>query len=140
MLKPTVRTPLALAVAVALSSGQVHAEAGALEEVIVTAQKREQNLQDTPVSVSAFGAAAIADQNIQDVADVSQYIPNVEIAETPGGSTGATISIRGSVSINPAVTWMMSVSISLMLKSLRHPVAAPEQRSVFEDPFPSTRR
>ncbi|KEQ11788.1 TonB-dependent receptor [Endozoicomonas numazuensis] len=111
MLKPTVRTPLALAVAVALSSGQVYAEAGALEEVIVTAQKREQNLQDTPVSVSAFGAAAIADQNIQDVADVSQYVPNVEIAETPGGSTGATISIRGSVSINPAVTWEPPVGI-----------------------------
>jgi outer membrane receptor protein involved in Fe transport len=109
MFKPLART--LLAVAVALSTGHVYAESGPLEEVIVTAQKRGQNLQDTPIAVSAFGAAAITDQGIQDVSDVSQYIPNVEIVESPGGNTGATISFRGSVSINPAVTWEPPVGI-----------------------------
>ncbi len=111
MLKPLARTPLAMAIAVAMSAGYAYAETGALEEVVVTAQKREQNMQDTPISVAAFGASAITDQNIKDISDVSQYIPNVEIAESPGGTTGATISIRGSVTINPAVTWEPTVGV-----------------------------
>ncbi|MRI34972.1 TonB-dependent receptor [Endozoicomonas sp. OPT23] len=111
MLKPLARTPLAMAVAVALSAGYAYAETGALEEVIVTAQKREQDMQDTPISVAAFGAEAIEDQGINDISDISQFTPNVEIVESPGGTTGATIAIRGSTTINPAVTWEPTVGI-----------------------------
>ncbi len=82
-----------------------------LEEVIVTAQKREQDLQDTPIAVSAFNAEAITDQGINDISDVSQFAPNVEIVESPGGSTGATIAIRGSTTINPAVVFEPTVGI-----------------------------
>ncbi|MGI9276820.1 MAG: TonB-dependent receptor [Endozoicomonas sp.] len=108
---PTTRKPLAIAIALALSTGSALVQAAELEEVIVTAQKREQDLQDTPIAVSAFGADAINDQGISDISDVSQFAPNVEIAETPGGSTGATITIRGSSTINPAVTWEPTVGI-----------------------------
>lgn len=82
-----------------------------LEEVLVTAQKREQNLQQTPISISAFDAQALEDQGIADIEDVSNYVPNVQIAESPGGSTGATIGIRGSVTVNPAITWEPTVGI-----------------------------
>ncbi|MGI9276819.1 MAG: TonB-dependent receptor [Endozoicomonas sp.] len=108
---PTTRKPLALAIALALSTGTAIVHAAELEEVIVTAQKREQDLQDTPIAVSAFGAEAIEQQGVKDISDVSQYAPNVEIAPTPGGSTGATIGIRGSVTVNPAVTWEPTVGI-----------------------------
>ena len=53
----------ALAIAVALLampvSQQVAAQAGVLEEVIVTAQKREESNQEVPISITAFGADAI---------------------------------------------------------------------------------
>ncbi|OUS03643.1 hypothetical protein A9Q81_07205 [Gammaproteobacteria bacterium 42_54_T18] len=82
-----------------------------LEEVVVTAQKREQNLQETPLAISTFDAQALEDQGISDIEDISIYVPNVQISETPGGSTGATIGIRGSVTINPAITWEPTVGI-----------------------------
>ena len=108
----TNKTLLSLAVTAAMFAGEA-VQAAVLEEVIVTAQKREQSLQDIPVSISAFDADAIEQQGIEDVEDISQYVPNVQIAESPAGSTGATIGIRGSVTINPAVTWEPTVGIYL---------------------------
>ncbi|MBD2858194.1 TonB-dependent receptor [Spongiibacter sp. KMU-158] len=109
------KTPLAIAIAVAgvVTSGHTLAQDAkpVLEEVLVTAQKREQNLQETPISISAFDAQALKDQGIADIEDVSNYVPNVQIAESPGGSTGATIGIRGSVTVNPAITWEPTVGI-----------------------------
>lgn len=107
------KKPLVLAIACA-SASYTHttlAEGPALEEIVVTAQKREQNLQDTPIAISAFDAKALEDKGISDIEDISQYAPNVQISESPGGSTGATISIRGSVTINPAITWEPTVGI-----------------------------
>ncbi len=106
--------PSVLATAIALVSSfaapNLTAEA-ALEEVVVTAQKRTQNLQDTPISISAFDAEALLKQGISDISDVSQYTPNVQIAESPGGSTGATIAMRGSVTVNPVVTIDTNVGV-----------------------------
>ncbi|MEH6550853.1 MAG: TonB-dependent receptor [Pseudomonadales bacterium] len=105
--------PNQLTIAIILAAGvSVSAVAApALEEVIVTAQKREQSLQETPISISAFDAGAIENQGIKDIGDVSQYTPNVQIAESPGGSTGATIAIRGSVTVNPVVTIDTNVGV-----------------------------
>lgn len=82
-----------------------------LEEVVVTAQKREQNLQDVPVAITAINAEDITDRKISDISDVGSTAPNVQIAPSPGGSTGATIAIRGAASINPAATWEPSVGL-----------------------------
>lgn len=102
------KKPLAIAVSMATAAlvpqGAYAEEKIALEEVVITAQKREQNLQDTPIAVSSFNAEALEQQGIDDIEDVSQYTPNVQIAESPGGSTGATIGIRGSITVNPVVT------------------------------------
>ena len=76
-----------------------------LEIIEVTAQKRVQNLQDLPIAVSVFDSDSIRQKGITDVEDLSMFAPNVQISETPAGSTGATIAIRGSVTINPAITW-----------------------------------
>lgn len=118
MRKP-LRTPLALAIGMASSMTYAQEAAQAetaeassgLEEVVVTAQKREQNLQDTPIAIAAFDAQTLEDQQVKDISDLSSSIPNVQIVPAPGGSTGATIAIRGSSMINPAVTWEPSVGI-----------------------------
>jgi iron complex outermembrane receptor protein len=64
-----------------------------LEEVIVTARKREESLQNVAVSVTA-----ITDQldrsSMQSLQDLQNYVPNVTIEEIPG-NRGASISIRG---------------------------------------------
>nr|WP_241263150.1 TonB-dependent receptor [Parahaliea mediterranea] len=74
----------------------VLAEPGALEEVVVTAQRREQSLQDVPISITAFGAAQIEKQNLQSATDYLQATPNVSYTEVGGqGPKGLNISIRG---------------------------------------------
>ncbi|MCB1675629.1 MAG: TonB-dependent receptor [Halioglobus sp.] len=107
------RLVCALALGNLLAAPLAIAQSGALEEVIVTAQKREQSLQDTPVAISAFNAAAIEQQGISDVYDIGQFAPNVQIIETASNSTGATIAIRGSVTFNPAITWEPPVGLYL---------------------------
>jgi len=82
-----------------------------LEEVVVTAQKREQNMQDTPISMQSFNADDMQKQSISDIGDAAQYMPNVMVAESSGGSTGATIAIRGSVTLNPQITLEPTVGI-----------------------------
>ena len=87
--------------------------AAQLEEVIVTAQKREQSLQDTPIAVTTFDEIAIDSRAINNVRDLALMAPNVQIAESPGGTSGATIAIRGSSTINPAITWEPVVGLYL---------------------------
>ncbi|BFM17012.1 TonB-dependent receptor [Maricurvus nonylphenolicus] len=63
-----------------------------IEEVIVTAQKREQSLQDTPVAVTAITEAVIENTDINDVRDLQMLAPSVTFNEAPAG---AQIYIRG---------------------------------------------
>ena len=84
-----------------------------LEEIIVTAQKREQSLQDAPLAVTAFGAKDVEQRGIYNVQDIGLFVPNVQVAPNPGGATSATFAIRGSTSINPALTWEATVGMYL---------------------------
>ncbi len=102
--------PLAVLLASGLASNNVTA---ALEEVLVTAQKREQSLQDTPIAITAFDKAAIDARGISDIQDLARFAPNVQIVESPAGSSGVTIAIRGASTINPAVTWEPVVGLYL---------------------------
>ena len=73
--------------------------AATLEEVIVTAQKRAESLQDVPISVSAMNGEKITQAGIQKLQDAVAYIPNVSIAQQ---SIGDSINIRGIQSGNLA--------------------------------------
>lgn len=113
----TLPTKTLLASALLLATtGQASAQSEStlmLEEIIVTAQKREQSVQDIPIAITAFDKATIERQRITKVTDISLYAPNVEIVDTPTNTTAATIAIRGASQINPAITWENSVGIYL---------------------------
>ena len=79
---------IALAIA-AISSGTNAAE---LEEVIVTAQKRAESLQDVPVSLVAISGTKIEEAGMHSFAELSQYVPNLNITEN---SLNTIISMRG---------------------------------------------
>jgi outer membrane receptor protein involved in Fe transport len=69
-----------------------------LEEVVVTARKRAENLQATPIAVTAFNAAALEERSVNNIADVGKFVPNVAFqsgAAISGSSTSVTIFIRG---------------------------------------------
>ncbi len=78
-----------------------------LEEVIVTAQKRDESLQDVPISVAAFSEEMLDNMVATDIADVAAFTPNVSIGT--GQVTQPSIDIRGigtsdfGVGLDPAV-------------------------------------
>lgn len=79
-----------------LSSSYSTVHAATLEEVVVTARKREESLQETPVSVMTFGALELEKSNVSDLIDMSVKLPNVNLAAAGGsGSNNASFSIRG---------------------------------------------
>lgn len=84
-----------------------------LDEIVVTAQKREQSLQDVPIAVTTVDNDYIESRNITSIQSLSSLAPNLKIENTPGNTTAAQISIRGGVTINPALTWEPTVGIYL---------------------------
>jgi len=88
----------ALAAAVAVASGlggvaaNAHAQGAALEEVLVTATKRTESLQDVPISVAVVSAEMISTFDIGDVTDLQNFVPGLQVQETFGGTS---IRIRG---------------------------------------------
>ena len=86
---------------------------GMLEEVVVTAQKREENLQNTPIAITAVTESTIDDLDIANVVDLAGLAPNVHIINTPSNNTSATIAMRGGTTINPAITWEPTVGMYL---------------------------
>lgn len=70
-------------------------DSGGIEEIIVTAQKREQNLQDVPIAVSALGVDTLKANGVTNVTDISGLVPNVLVQHTVGGANAPTFTIRG---------------------------------------------
>jgi len=60
------------------------------EEVIVTAQKRAQDIYDVPVAISAFSAATIEKQGISDLTDIGKFVPNLNVTGFSAGHTSST--------------------------------------------------
>jgi outer membrane receptor protein involved in Fe transport len=68
------------------------ANSAVLEEIIVTAQKRAESLQDVPISVAAVGGEKIQDNFVMSLEGVSSYMPNVTIADS---TAAEQLFIRG---------------------------------------------
>ncbi|MEP5837501.1 MAG: TonB-dependent receptor [Marinobacter sp.] len=90
------KTPVVAALALAAASPFSHAQL-MLEEIIVTAQKRAESLQDVPISVSAMQGEKIAEAGINSMSQIADYIPNLHIAEAP---VNTNIYMRGMGSGN----------------------------------------
>ncbi|MGI9248935.1 MAG: hypothetical protein ACR2QI_07950, partial [Woeseiaceae bacterium] len=80
-----------------VAEAQEGADSGlVLEEIIVTSQRREESMQDVPVSVSAFSGANIEKAGITEATGYLMMTPNVGFSEDgEGGSRSVNIAIRG---------------------------------------------
>jgi iron complex outermembrane receptor protein len=68
---------------------------GASGEIIVTAQKRSESLQDVPIAITAISAAQLTDRGIRNSVDVAASTPNLQINETAGSGTQPAVFLRG---------------------------------------------
>jgi iron complex outermembrane receptor protein len=75
-------------IAVALMTGNARAQTSdpnpvgaTLEEIVVTAQKREQSIQDVPISITAISGDAISDNGYQNISELAAQTPGVQVQE-----------------------------------------------------------
>src|SRR5512141_2245694 len=67
-----------------------------LEEIVVTAERRELSLQETPISVLAFTGESLEMRGVRDLFDLANLAPNLEIKGSRGtGNASPTFEIRG---------------------------------------------
>lgn len=84
-----------------------------LEEIVVTAQKREQNLQDVPISVSALSADMLEANRITSVIDLGSVAPGLTARNTTGGLGAPFLTIRGEVGSGSVPGQDKGVSLNL---------------------------
>ena len=68
-----------------------------IEELVVTATRRETSLQETPIALTALGKETLEQRNAEDLQDVAKYTPGLQIIGLAGrgGGAGSNVSIRG---------------------------------------------
>jgi outer membrane receptor protein involved in Fe transport len=93
---------------------------GVLEEIIVTALKRSQILQNIPISVTAFSGSELEKAGIQDVTDLSLKVPGLSVSSTGPGQTEVIIrGMPGRSGTSPTVGYYLDeVPISAITRNL----------------------
>ena len=94
---------IALAVAAAISCpAPALSQSAGLEEVIVTAQKREESSQDTPISITALSESAIENRGIYNTQDLMGQVPGLSGFDSPGSRSAVALNMRGISGGGPA--------------------------------------
>lgn len=78
----------------ATSAAAQEAKEPALEEVVVTAERREASSQDVPIAITAIDGDQLSRQRIQEARDLATFVPNIRI-ESPGGRGDPRVNLRG---------------------------------------------
>jgi outer membrane receptor protein involved in Fe transport len=86
--------------------------AGGLEEIVVTATRREQNLQEVPISIVAISGDNLEMRGLASLEQVSQAIPNVIITGGGGGTGGTVFRMRGIPNVGTYVDGVWQVGTS----------------------------
>jgi iron complex outermembrane receptor protein len=90
-----------------------------LDEIVITATKRETNLQDTPVAVTAFSQSALDQNHVVDVTDLVKFVPGVAFAEQ-GDQSGTMITMRG-IGNDSAYTELDSPEVAMYVNGIYSP-------------------
>lgn len=120
---------MALAVAATVAPGLLPAKELALEEVVVTAQKRAESLQDVPVSVSALTGSDIEGLKLRNSTEIQAQIPNLQVS-TPYGDTQPFFALRGVATLDYSVS--QSSPIAMYVDEVYKGVGALQSLQLFD--------
>ena len=84
-----------------------------IEEIVVTAQRRQDRLIDVPIAVTALNRDTLESRGIGRIDELNSLSPGLQISRSPANSTISQIAIRGSSQINPAIYWDPAVGLYL---------------------------
>ena len=119
LLRTTVSAAVVGAVAFGFA-GAASAQDGptSIDDIIVTAQKREQNLQDVPIVVTSLSAETLQDAGVRDIKDLQILTPGMTVTSTSSeASTTARIRGVGTVGDNPGLESSVGVVIDGVYRS-----------------------
>jgi len=126
-LSPSGKLSVAVSLALGTQVPVVQAQ-DALEEIVVTARKRTENLQDVPESILAISEAAIARAGLQTMDDYARRIPSLSyVARGPGANK---IIFRGVTEAGTAFFTDSSAAVYLDEQPLTQPTLTPEPRLI----------
>ena len=108
----------AMAFLLVIEDYQANAQAISLEEIVVTARKRDENIQDIPISITAFSASDLARKNLQEMTDISLFTPGFNF-ENFGGYGSTAPVIRGATQV--AATGRAQQNVSFFLDGVYLP-------------------
>jgi iron complex outermembrane receptor protein len=83
----------------------------ALEEVVVTAQKREESIQKTPISLAAFSETDLENKGISNLVDLRSEVPNLQMTPHPNSTATTRVFMRGIGNNDDQVTQDPSVAV-----------------------------
>ncbi len=110
-------TKSALSFAIALSTHSTATLAKeqslVIEEVVVTAQKKSESMQDTPIAITAFTEDSLEQMGIKNASDVGEFTPNITIGPSIGSKFNIRMYIRGKGTAEPSLTIDPKVGIYL---------------------------
>ena len=114
-LRTTRKLLLAAAVTAALPVPAAMAQQGPamIEEIVVTARKREESLQDVPIAVTAFTGAQLEQQGTTDLVELAQSVPNVTLEVSRATNSTLTAFIRGVGQQDPVAGFEGGVGLYL---------------------------
>jgi len=113
-----VLTPLAAGIATALApAASIAASEVTLEEIVVTARKRAESVQDIPISIQAISEENLKDMGARGLKDYSRFVPSVNVVSYANGSSvivfrGATITGGGYIAQSTSSMYLDEVSVT----------------------------
>ncbi|MEP6343792.1 MAG: TonB-dependent receptor [Maricaulaceae bacterium] len=84
-----------------------------IDEIVVTARKREESLQDVPLAVTALDKAAIDNLHTSTITGIDRLVPNIDLGDNPFTGLGLAAVIRGIGSSDPEKTFEPTVGLSI---------------------------
>ncbi|HSY95559.1 MAG TPA: Plug domain-containing protein, partial [Steroidobacteraceae bacterium] len=125
------RAAVALLAAVSLQAAPARAQiapsaapADGLAEIVVTARRRAENLQDVPVAVTAISAATLEQQAVTSLGDLNSFVPNMKISSDRATSSTINVYIRGVGQSDPLWGFEPGVGVYIDDVYLARPQAA----------------
>src|SRR6202166_1504081 len=100
------------------------APADGLAEIVVTARRRAENLQDVPVAVTAISAAILQQQAVTSLGDLNSFVPNMKISSDRATSSTINVYIRGVGQSDPLWGFEPGVGVYIDDVYLARPQAA----------------
>src|ERR1700761_2484235 len=95
MIRTLCLTLIGAATAATAQEAAPAADSGALQEVVVTARRFAEDLQNVPLAVTAISASALETQDVTNLEDLNSFVPNFKISADRATSSTINVYIRG---------------------------------------------